>query len=465
MIKNNNQILRYFNNLLLFIIKISINIAYLTVMVYYLVMETLFDFQKHSNAPLAERMRPTTLDEFVGQEHIVGKDRLLRRAIMTDTLGSCIFYGFPGCGKTSLANIIAQTTRSNFVRLNAVSSGVADAKKVIEDAKRELEIYGRKTYLMLDECHRWNKAQSDCMLSAIEQGSIIFIGSTTENPFISMTKAIVSRCRIFEFKKLTPQEEINALKRAIADKKNGLGNYDLQITDKALEHIVWASDGDVRNALNSLELAVLSTSPDINGKIVIDEIVAEQSSQKKTLSVDEGLYYDILSAFCKSLRGSDSDAAIYWAERLIQAGCDPMLIARRLVVHSSEDVGMADPNALVVATSAMYAFQNLGLPEGKIPLTNAIIYVCEAPKSNSVVNALHAAEQLVASNGDSNVPLHLQEASYKLKPVEGYKYPHNFGGWVEQQYMPDSLKDIRLYKPSQNGAEKKLVQAKYSNKE
>ncbi len=431
---------------------------------YNLVMESLFDFANTNNKPLAERMRPTSLDDFVGQEHIVGKGSLLRRAIMADSLGSCIFYGAPGCGKTTLANIIANTTKSNFVKLNAVSSGVAEAKKVIDDAKTQLELYGTKTYLLLDECHRWSKAQSDCMLSAIEQGYIIFIGSTTENPFVSMTKAIVSRCRIFEFKKISPQDEKKALIRAINDKKNGLGNYDIDISDKAIDHFVWASDGDVRNALNGLELAVMSTSPNSDGKIVIDEFVAEQSCQKRLLSVDENMYYDMISAFCKSLRGSDSDGGVYWAERLIQAGCDPMLIARRLVVHSSEDVGMADPNALVVATSAMYALQNIGLPEGRIPLTNAIIYVCEAPKSNSVIVALDKAKELVSNSNDDNVPLHLQEASYKLTKVEGYKYPHDYGGWVEQQYLPDKLKNEVLYKPSNNGYEKNLIRAKITKK-
>ncbi len=427
-------------------------------------METLFDMVSTTSAPLAERMRPTSLDDFVGQKHIVGKDTLLRRAIMTDTLGSCIFYGPPGCGKTTLANIIANTTNCRFVKLNAVSSGIADAKKVIDEAKNMLQMYGQKTYLLLDECHRWNKAQSDCMLAAIEQGHIIFIGSTTENPFVSMTKAIVSRCRIFEFKKLSNDDIKLAIERAIKDSKNGLGNYDLTVTDKAIEHFVWASDGDVRVALNSLELACLSTKPNAEGKIVVDDTIASQSIQKKALCVDESLYYDMISAFCKSLRGSDSDAALYWAERLIQAGCDPMLILRRLVVHSSEDVGMADPQALVVATSAMVAFQNLGLPEGKIPMYNAIIYVCEAPKSNSVVRAKYAVEDVVAHRSDDDVPYYLRDANYKLEKVEGYKYPHDFGGWVEQQYLPTSLKDEQFYIPSNNGKEKGMFRAKVQKK-
>lgn len=423
-------------------------------------MDSLFDFNVNASKPLAEKMRPTSLDDFVGQQHIVGKGSLLRRAILADKLGSCIFYGPPGCGKTTLAHIIASTTHSDFVQMNAVSSGVADAKKVIEDAKTRLELYGTRTYLMLDECHRWNKAQSDCMLAAIEQGYIVFIGSTTENPYVNMTRAIVSRCRVFEFKRLSEEDVKSALLRAISDKTNGLGNYDLKVEEKALDHLVWASDGDLRTALNSLELAVMTTNPDKDGKIVIDLETAQQSIQKKALSIDESTYYDMLSAFCKSLRGSDSDAALYWAERLIQAGCDPLLIARRTLVHSSEDVGMADPMALVVANAAVEAYKNLGMPEGKIPLYNAIIYVCEASKSNSVVEAMYGAERLVQEYKDDNVPPYLRDTHYHTDKVTCYKYVHDYGGWVEQTYLPESIKDAQLYKPSKNGKEKDLVRAK-----
>lgn len=429
-------------------------------------MDNLFDFMDNTKrlAPLAERMRPTSLDEFVGQGHIASSGKLLRRAISADSLGSCIFYGPPGCGKTTLANIIANTTKADFVRLNAVSSGVAEAKKVIEEAKERLSMYGRKTYLLLDECHRWNKAQSDSVLAGIEQGYIVFIGSTTENPFISMTRAIVSRCRIFEFKKLGSKDIEKALKNALVDKERGLGNYDISITDDALGHIVWASDGDLRTAYNALELAVVTTTPDNSGKIAIDKSIAEESIQKKALSIDESMYYDMLSAFCKSLRGSDADAAVYWAIRLIESGCDPLLIARRLIAHSAEDVGMADPMAQLMATSAMFAIQNLGMPEGRLPLVNSIIYVCEASKSPSVVNALDRAVELVNKSKDDNVPLYLRDANFKLEKVEGYKYPHTYGGWVEQQYLPDSLKDEKLYIPSNNGRESTLVRAKVIKK-
>lgn len=421
----------------------------------------LFDFAENKDnrlVPLAERMRAKTLDDFIGQEHLVGKDCLLRRAIKADRLGSCIFYGPAGTGKTTLANIIANTTNCHFEQLNAVSSGVADAKRIIEEAKQRLNMYGVKTYLLLDECHRWNKAQSDSVLAGIEQGYIVFIGSTTENPYVNMTPAIVSRCRIFEFKKLNKENIKSGLNRAISDKTNGLGGYDVTVTDEAIEHIATVANGDMRTALNALELAFLTTNPDQNGRVNIDIKIAEQSIQKRALSIDQDDYYDILSAFCKSLRGSDSNAALYWAERLIQAGCDPLIILRRLIVHSSEDVGLANSNALVVATSALTAYEKIGMPEAKIPMFHAIIYVCESPKSNSVVNAKYMVEEAVSKIKSENVPTYLKDANYKVEKISGYKYPHDFGGYVEQQYLPDELKDVKFYNPLPYGDEKKVIE-------
>ena len=411
--------------------------------------------------PLAERMRPKTLDDFVGQKHIVGKNMLLNRAIMMGEIGSCIFYGPPGTGKTTLANIISNTLNGNFRKLNAVSSGVSDAKQVIEEARKNKTLYGKQTYLLLDECHRWNKAQSDCVLSAIEDGSIIFIGSTTENPFTSMTRAIVSRCRVFEFKPLSQEDLISAMKKAVLDKTNGLGNLNVEVSEDALKHLAWASSGDLRMALNALELAVKTTPLNKDKKIVIDKTVAEQSIQKKALSIDETQFYDMLSCFCKSIRGSDTDAALYYSQRLICAGCDPLIIARRLIAHASEDIGMADSNALLLATSAMYAVQNLGLPECLIPLSHAIIYACEAEKSNSVVVALNAAKDDAENVKDDNVPNHLKNHPSINGPKTKYKYPHDYGGYVKQQYLPDSLKDKIYYVPSNNGKEKNLVRKKF----
>lgn len=409
------------------------------------------DIQK--NAPLAERMRARNLSEFIGQKHLVGEGTLLRRAISADKLGSCIFYGPPGTGKTTLANIIAKNTNSHFELLNAVSSGVSDAKKVIEEAKIRLKMYGKKTYLLLDECHRWNKAQSDSVLASVEKGEIIFIGSTTENPYVSMTKAIVSRCRVFEFKKLTSAEIVEGLKRAVEDEERGLGTYPVKVDEKAYEHIAWAASGDLRNAYNALELAFMTTDPSEDGYIHITEKIAAESIQRRVLSVDESMYYDMISAFCKSLRGSDSNAALYWSQRLIQAGCDPLLICRRLIAHSAEDVGMADPRALQMAVAALTAYEKLGVPEGLIPLSEAIIYVCEAEKSNSVIVALNAAQAAVEKIGVEEVPKYLQDPNYKTEKISGYKYPHDYGGWVEQQYLPDEVKNEVFYRPSDHGYE------------
>mgnify|MGYP001070625687 CR=1 FL=1 len=424
----------------------------------------LFDLAKDQNksVPLAERMRARSLKEFIGQNHIVSETSLLSRAIKLDRLGSCIFWGPPGCGKTTLANVIASSTDNNFVKLNAVSSGVSDVKKVVEDAKNNLRLYGKKTYLLLDECHRFNKTQSDSLLPAIEQGDIIFIGSTTENPYASMTPAIVSRCRVFELKRLNEDEIYGALKNALVDKERGLGAYDLVCDEDALMHIARISAGDLRVAYNALELAVLTTNPEKDGKIHVKLKDAEESIQQKALSFDEQMYYDMLSAFCKSLRGSDADAALYYMQRLIKGGCDPLLIARRLVVHSAEDVGLADPNALVIATNALLAFEKLGLPEGLIPLSEAIIYVCEAEKSNSVVEAMYSAEEDAVKIKDDTVPPHLKNSVYASKEDKmlsmGYKYPHDYGGYVDQQYLPDSLKGKKYYIPKDNGYENTIKQ-------
>ena len=416
----------------------------------------LFEYANQQNdglKPLAERMRPQTLNEFIGQEHIVGEGSLLRRAIAADRLGSCIFYGPPGTGKTTLANIIAKNTNSHFEILNAVSSGVADAKRVIEEAKNRLMMYGKKTYLLLDECHRWNKAQSDSVLSAIEQGYIVFIGSTTENPYVSMTKAIVSRCRLFEFHSLTDKDVLKALNRAINDKR-GLLDMNVVAEEGALEHLAWASGGDIRTALNALELAAVTTSASADGAIHITKEIAAQSIQKRVLSISDDNYYDMLSAFCKSLRGSDSNAGLYWAMRLIDAGCDPLLIFRRIIAHSAEDVGMANPNALVVATSALTAYEKIGMPEGTLPLAEAIICVCESEKSNSVMIARDEAERAVQTVKKEAVPMYLRDVNYKQEKISGYKYPHDYGGYVEQQYLPDDLKDAKFYVPSDHGYEK-----------
>lgn len=424
-------------------------------------MYTLFDTVENkafkNSIPLAEKMRPVTLKEFLGQSEIASEGSLLKRAITTDRLGSCIFFGPPGTGKTTLANIIANSTAGNFVKLNAVTSGVSDVKKAVETAEEQLKIYGKRTYLLLDECHRFNKTQQDSLLPAIEKGTVIFIGSTTENPYVAMTPAIISRCRVFEFKSLSTDVIKSALKRAVEDKKRGLGNLNLQVEESAYEHIAVTSSGDLRTAYNAIELAALTTPVNQDGVIVITLKDAEQSIQKKALSIDENGYFHLLSAFCKSLRGSDSDAALYYSQRLIQGGLDPMIIARRLVVHSAEDVGMADPNALVVATSALTALQNIGAPEGLIPLSQAIIYVCEAEKSNSVINAMSMAQDAVIKVKDDNIPPHLINPSYlskeaKKKSAE-YKYPHDFGGYVEQQYLPDKLKGQVFYRPTDNGFE------------
>ncbi len=427
-------------------------------------MDNLFAENSKKLAPLADRLRPTCLDEFLGQEHIVGNNSFLRRAIASDKLGSCIFYGPPGTGKTTLASIIAKQTGSLFVMLNAVSCGVADVKKVIAGAKSNIELFGKKTYLLLDECHRWNKAQSDSMLEAIEKGYIVFIGATTENPFVSMTRAIVSRCRVFEFKPLKKQNILSAINNALSNKEKGFGNLDIDISKEAKDHFAQTSGGDARVALGNLEIAVISSEKE-NGKIKIDLETAKEICRHNNKSIDDDLYYDMLSAFCKSLRGSDADAALYWAHRLIESGCDPLLIFRRLLAHSSEDVGLANSNALVVANSAMQAYLQMGIPEGLIPLSHAIIYVAMSPKSNSVIVAMQSAQDDVASTYTGDVPSHLKNHNYLNEQREMYKYPHNYGGYVDQQYLPDEIKDHVYYVPSSNGSEAsiKLPESKQKN--
>ena len=413
-----------------------------------------------NSTPLAEKMRARSLDEFIGQKHIVGVDSLIRRAIKVNRLGSCIFYGPPGVGKTSLAYIIANSLGLDYVKLNAVSSGVGEAKKVIETAKSNFELTGKTTILILDECHRWSKAQSDCVLEAVEKGYITFIGTTTENPHISMTPAIVSRCRIFKFLSLEVNDIKDAILMAIKDKERGFGRLKINLDVEALNHFALFSNGDLRSAYNALELAITTTPANKEGIIEINKVVASQCIQQPVISVDENTYYDMLSAFCKSLRGSDSDAALYYAQRLMVAGCDPLLICRRLIAHASEDVGMADSNAALMAMVAMNAVKNLGMPEANLALSHAIIYVCEAEKSNSVVVAMDNAKSDAEFNPDDNIPEHLKNYHYEVKNVPVYKYPHNYGGYVKQQYLPNKLKDKVYYKPSNNGREKGLIKKK-----
>ena len=412
--------------------------------------------------PLAERMRPTSLDDFFGQEHIVGNGKLLKRAIEYGNVGSMIFYGPPGTGKTTLAQIIAKSLNANIEKLNAVASGVADAKAVIEKAKKDKLLFGKDTYLLLDECHRWSKSQSDCVLEAIEKGNIFFIGSTTENPYTSMTRAIVSRCRVVELKSLSRADIKKLLKRAIEDKDRGLGNLPIEMDEKAIDYLAETCGGDARSALNALELAVGTTPQNKQKKIVIDEKVMAECLDRKPLSIGIDSFYDLLSAFCKSLRGSDADAALFYAYRLIEAGCDPLIIARRMIAHASEDIGMADSNALLLAISAHYAVSHIGLPEAMINLSHAIIYICEAEKSNSVVKAMALAEKDAKSLRDDNVPNHLKNHPATNGDGHGkYKYPHDFGGYCKQQYLPDAIKDHIYYQPGENGREKNLIRKKF----
>ncbi len=425
----------------------------------------LFENNLTKFSPLADRMRPNSFEEFVGQKHLVSPNSFLTRAIKSGNVGSCIFYGPPGCGKTTIAGLIANECKGVFKKLNAVSSGVGDAKEIISEAKTNLELYGTRTYLLLDECHRWSKSQSDCVLEAIEKGYITFIGSTTENPYINMTRAIVSRCKVFEFKPLTVQEIGSALKRALNDKEKGLGNTKVKISDDVLGYLAFNSSGDLRTCYNTLEFAVTTSNPNDDGVIVITKDIINDCLQKGNIALDENTSYDILSAFCKSLRGSDTDAALFYAQKLLLSGFDPCILARRLIAHASEDIGMADSNAVLIAISALTSCEKLGMPECNLTLSHAIIYICEAEKSNSVYLAMHNAQKDAELYKNVRVPNHLKNHPTGYNDGHGaYKYPHDFGGYVKQQYLPDELKSKIYYVPKDNGREKGMIRKKTRNK-
>ncbi len=428
-------------------------------------MQDLFEQNANSKAPLADRMRPRTLDEFTGQEHVVGKGKLLRRAIETDSLTSSIFFGPPGSGKTALAAVIANTTGAAFEKLNAVTSGVKDVRVIIDEAESRLRMYGKPTYLLLDECHRWSKAQSDSILPALEKGTIRFIGSTTENPMISMTSAIVSRCRVFQFFALTKKDVTDIIENALRDAERGFGALKVELDADALEHIADVANGDARTALNAIELAVLTTAPGKDGVIRIDLNTAEESIQRRAVRCDDEEFYNMLSAFCKSLRGSDSSAALFWFARLIYAGVDPRIIVRRIIAHASEDIGLANPSALTQAVAAAHALEFIGMPEARLPISQAIIFLCESPKSNSVVAAIGDAMRDAENAYQIPVPQHLRDTSYRgakdLGNGKGYKYPHDFERhYTLQQYLPDNLKDKVYYRPSDEGYEKKIKETR-----
>ncbi len=406
-------------------------------------------------APLAARMRPRTLDEFVGQEHILGEGRLLRRAIETDRLfSSLIFWGPPGTGKTSLAMIIANTTRSHFETLSAVMAGVADIRRVVQEAKERRGMYGKRTILLIDEIHRFNRAQQDALLPHVEDGTITLIGSTTENPYFEVVGPLLSRSRVFQFKPLTDDEVRRVLEQALADPERGYGHRAVQVDPEAMDHLIRIAGGDARAALNALELAVESTPPDESGVIPITLAVAEDSIQRRALLYDRAgdEHYDTISAFIKSVRGSDPDAALYWLAKMVAAGEDPRFILRRLYILAAEDVGLADPQAVVVVNACAQAFEGVGLPEGQYHLALATLYLATAPKSNAV-GAYWEALAEMERRGPGPVPPHLRDKSdlfhgplrehYRRTMGEhpGYRYPHDYPeGWVEQQYLPDGVK-------------------------
>ena len=406
--------------------------------------------------PLAFRMRPRTLEEYVGQEHILGKDKILYRTIKADRLSSIILFGPPGCGKTSLARVISETTKYKFSKLNAVTSGVSDIKKVIEEAKNPFLNPMGKCILFIDEIHRFNKLQQDALLPYVENGTVILIGATTENPYFEVNKALISRSMVFKLEPLTKDDILKVLKMSLK-REDGLGSYNIKIEDKTLEKIAEISGGDVRTALNGLEVAVLTTSMNKEGAIEItDEIAAESMQRKKAVFDKSGdSHYDNVSAFIKSMRGSDPDAAIFYLARALDAGEDPMFLARRIVICSSEDVGMANPNALVVANSAMQAVHFIGMPEARILLAEAAVYVAESKKSNASYLAIDKALADVSSKDTGEVPMHIRNAPAKgmaeLGYHQGYKYPHDFPGHVvEQQYLPDKMLGSKYYVKDEN---------------
>ncbi|MDH4317695.1 MAG: AAA family ATPase [Desulfobulbaceae bacterium] len=426
---------------------------------------SLFDFSRQKflsqNGPLADRMRPRCLDDFVGQERIVGPGRLLRRAIRADQLSSLILYGPPGSGKTTLARIIANTTKADFITLNAVLSGVKDIREAIDRARNRLGAYSTRTILFIDEVHRFNKVQQDALLPHVENGTVIFIGATTENPYFEVNKALLSRSRVFELTSLDNQDLLQIAKQALADPERGYGQKHVQPEDGALEHLVEMANGDARALLNALELAVQTTEPDEEGKIIIDQRVAEESIQKRAVLYDKDgdAHYDVISAFIKSVRGSDPDAALYWLAKMVYAGEDPRFIFRRMLILASEDVGMADPQALQVVMSAAQTYDYVGMPEGRFALAHACVYLATAPKSNSLF-AFFTALESVAKEKEGEVPNHLKDASRDGEDLghgRDYLYPHAYRDhWVAQQYLPTSLQGRVFYQPSSIGYEEKI---------
>lgn len=421
------------------------------------------DMDKEKESPLASRLRPQSLDEVVGQEHIAGKDKLLYRAIKADKLGSVIFYGPPGTGKTTLAKVIANTTSAVFIQINATSTGKKDMEEVIQKAKDNAGMYGRKTILFVDEIHRFNKGQQDYLLPFVEDGTIILIGATTENPYFEVNSALVSRSILFELKPLSDDNIKTLLLRAVNDCDKGMGTYKAIIDNDALDFLAGVSGGDARLALNAVELAVLTTPRSGDGIIHITLDVASECIQKRVVRYDKNgdNHYDVISAFIKSMRGSDPDAAIYYLARMLYAGEDVKFIARRIMICAAEDVSNADPQALVVAVSAAQAVERIGMPESQIILAQAVSYVASAPKSNSAVNAISKAMEIVKNEKAGAVPPHLMDAHYKgakeLGHGIGYKYAHDYPKhYVKQQYLPDNINGMRFYIPSDNGYEKTI---------